>query len=32
VPTTGLLKVRSNTGEMVPLSALLRVQQSSGLA
>jgi len=26
----GLLKVRSTTGEMVPLSALLRVQQSSG--
>ncbi|CAN5230994.1 multidrug efflux RND transporter permease subunit [soil metagenome] len=26
----GLLKVRSNTGEMVPLSVLLRVQSSAG--
>ena len=26
----GLLKVRSDTGEMVPLSALLKVKQSAG--
>ncbi|RTL49627.1 MAG: multidrug efflux RND transporter permease subunit [Bradyrhizobiaceae bacterium] len=26
----GLLKVRSNTGEMIPLSVLLRVKESSG--
>ena len=30
VDDVGLLKVRSDTGEMVPLSALLKIKESAG--